>query len=63
MPVFKEQKDQSAVEEAQEDFKEPSTEKAEPSNFMNMWFHYFENYGKEKRAADTPYLSEEEDVE
>ena len=58
---IKEKKVRSAIEEAQEDFKEPTTEKAKPSNFMNMWFNYFENYGKEKRADNTPYLTEEED--
>lgn len=45
---IKKQKDPSAVEEAQEDFEKPATEKAKPSNFMNMWFNYFERCGKER---------------
>lgn len=45
---IKEKKVRSAVEEAQEDFKKTTTEKEKTSNFMNMWFDYFENYGKER---------------
>lgn len=57
---IKEEKEQPvAKQEAQANSEKTASQRGESSNFMNMWFNYFENYGK----ADMPHLTEEKEDE